>query len=169
MRPHVTGSPVLTHAAPSAPTRPMSSFGWPSRTASTLSVAALSRIARASASSVARRAARSASISRSSSAAICSEVRRPRNSHAARISCEMRRGTVWLRQLMSPHRRSPTMMEMLMAARTPMFAHVFEVNGRDAAQHRKAEVERPAGVGAEAWGRSALAWRGHRISAAASS
>ena len=46
MRPHVTGSPALTNAAPSAPTSPISSFGWASRAASTLSVAALSRIAR---------------------------------------------------------------------------------------------------------------------------
>ena len=122
VRPHVTGSPALTNAAPSAPTSPISSFGWASRAASTLSSAALSRIASASASSVARREARSASSSRSSSAAICSEVRRPRNSHAARISCETRRGPVWFRQLMSPHRRSRTMSEMLMEARTPMLA-----------------------------------------------
>ena len=44
----------------------------------------------------------------------------------------------------------------------PHVRHVLEVNGRDAAQHRKAEVQRTARVHAEGRNDRAPAWRGHR-------
>ncbi len=151
-------SPARPPRRPPAPSAPSGGRAGPRARSSG---GALAHRTAASASSVARRAARSASSSRSSSAAICSEVRRPRNSHAIRISCETRRGLVWFRQLMSPHRRSRTMSEMLIEARTPHVRHVLEVNGRDAAQHRKAEVERTARVRAE--GRNDARWLGAGI------